>query len=154
FVAFHRMPIRHGMTIGELARMFREELNLKLDLEVMRVEGWRREMFFDETGLKWSSPSTNMRNLTEAVLYSGIGMLETTNLSVGRGTPSPFELFGAPWLDGEKLAGALNAAHIKGVRFEPIEFTPDASVHRGQRCGGVRIRLTDRKALEPVRMGL
>jgi uncharacterized protein YbbC (DUF1343 family)/nicotinamidase-related amidase len=154
FVAFHRMPIRHGMTIGELARMFRAELNLKLDLEVIRVEGWRREMFFDETGLKWVNPSPNMRNLTEAIFYPGIGMLETTNLSVGRGTATPFELFGAPWLDGKRLAGALNAAHIEGVRFEPIEFTPDASVHRGQRCGGVRIRLTDRKALEPVRMGL
>ncbi|NLX99774.1 MAG: DUF1343 domain-containing protein [Rhodopirellula sp.] len=154
FVGFHRLPVRHGMTIGELARMFREELKLDLDLEVIRVEGWRREMFFDETGLGWVNPSPNMRSLTEAILYPGIGMLETTNLSVGRGTATPFEHFGAPWLDGEKLADKLNAAAMAGVRFEPDEFTPDSSVYGGNRCRGVRITVTDRKALESVRMGL
>ncbi len=154
FVGFHRLPVRHGMTIGELARMFREELRLDLDLEVIRAEGWRREMFFDQTGLKWVDPSPNMRSLTEAILYPGIGMLETTNLSVGRGTATPFELFGAPWLEGQKLAERLNAAELAGVRFDPVEFTPDSSVHGGKHCGGVRITVTDRRALESVRMGL
>ena len=154
FVGFHRLPIRHGMTIGELARMFREELGLNLDLEVVRVEGWRREQYFDETGLKWVNPSPNMRSLTEAILYPGIGILETTNLSVGRGTATPFELFGAPWLDGRKLAESLRGAALPGIRFDAVEFTPDASVHKDQRCGGVRMTITDRKTLEPVRVGL
>jgi uncharacterized protein YbbC (DUF1343 family) len=154
FVAFHRLPVRHGMTVGELARMFREELSLDLDLEVIRMEGWRREQYFDQTGLKWVNPSPNMRSLTEAILYPGIGMLETTNLSVGRGTPTPFELFGAPWLDGKKLADALNAAGLPGVRFDEIQFTPDASVYQGKCCGGVRITISNRDAFEPVRTGL
>ena len=100
FVAFHSLPVRHGMTVGELARMFRDELKLTVDLEVIAVEGWRRNEFFDSTGLLWVNPSPNMRSLTEALLYPGIGLLETTNLSVGRGTDTPFEVVGAPWLDG------------------------------------------------------
>ncbi len=154
FVAFHRLPIRHGMTVGELATMFNNELRLGLDLEVVRVEGWQREDCFDATGLRWINPSPNMRSLRAALLYPGIGLLETTNLSVGRGTETPFEWIGAPWRDGHRLAEAMNRRNLPGVRFEPVEFTPDSSKFEKQKCQGVRITITDRKALEPVRVGL
>ena len=154
FVAFHRLPVRHGMTVGELARMFQSELKLDLDLEVVRVEGWRRDDYFDATGLPWVNPSPNMRSLTEAILYPGIGLLETTNLSVGRGTATPFELVGAPWIDGKRLVDALERAHLAGVRFSEVVFTPDASVFQGQRCQGLRIAVTDRSRFEPIRTGL
>jgi len=154
FVGYHRIPIRHGMTVGELARMFNKELKLGLKLTVIPVQGWQRSQLFDETGLTWINPSPNMRSLTEALLYPGIGLLETTNLSVGRGTETPFEVFGAPWLDGKKLADALNRAHTPGVRFEPITFTPDASKFEGEDCSGVRIHVTNRSELESVRVGL
>ena len=108
FVGFHRIPVRHGMTVGELAMLFNAELQMNLDLEVIRMEGWKRSDFFSETGLPWIDPSPNMRNLTQALLYPGIGLLETTNLSVGRGTDTPFEVIGAPWLDGVLLAASLN----------------------------------------------
>jgi len=154
FVAFHDMPIRHGMTVGELAEMFRAELNLKVDLEIVRMEGWRREDHFEATGLPWVNPSPNMRSLTQAFLYPGIGLLEFTNLSVGRGTPTPFELFGAPWLDGRKFVEALHRENLPGVRFRAIAFVPESSKFAGVRCGGVRIVLTDRESFRPVRTGL
>ncbi len=154
FIAFHRMPVRHGMTIGELAHLFQNELQLKLDLHVVKVEGWQRGDFWDATGLTWINPSPNMRSLTEAILYPGIGLLETTNLSVGRGTATPFEWIGAPWLDGKRLADDLNRAGLGGVRFETVEFTPDASVHANKLCRGIRLVLVDRQAFEPVRTGL
>ncbi|MHB8899477.1 MAG: exo-beta-N-acetylmuramidase NamZ family protein [Thermoguttaceae bacterium] len=154
FVGYHRLPIRHGMTVGELARMFNDELKMELKLTVVPVEGWSRGQLFDATGLAWINPSPNMRSLTEALLYPGIGLLETTNLSVGRGTETPFELFGAPWLDGDRLAKALGQADTPGVAFEPVRFTPQASKFQGEACGGVRVRITDRAALRPVRVGL
>lgn len=154
FVAFHRLPVRHGMTVGELARMFNAELKLGLALEVVRVEGWRREDYFDATGLRWIDPSPNMRSLRAAILYPGVGLLETTNLSVGRGTETPFEWIGAPWLDGRRLAEAMNRRNLPGVRFEPAEFTPESSKFEKQKCQAVRITITDRTVLEPVRMGL
>ena len=154
FVGYHRIPIRHGMTVGELARMFNDELDLDLKLTIVPVERWQRKQLFDETGLAWINPSPNMRSLTEALLYPGIGLLETTNLSVGRGTETPFEIFGAPWLDGGKLAKVLNRAYTPGVRFVPITFTPQASKFEGEACSGVRILLTDRSKLESVRLGL
>ncbi|MBW3541655.1 MAG: DUF1343 domain-containing protein [Planctomycetes bacterium] len=154
FVAFHRLPVRHGMTAGELARLFNEELQLGLDLEVVRCEGWRREDYYDATGLTWTDPSPNMRSLRQAVLYPGIGLLETTNLSVGRGTDTPFEVLGAPWIDGRKLAAALDEAALSGVAFVPVSFTPEASKYAGERCGGIEIIVTDRDAFEPVRTGL
>jgi uncharacterized protein YbbC (DUF1343 family) len=153
FVGFHPIPVRHAMTIGELARMFNDELKLQLDLQVITCEGWRREDFFDRTGLTWINPSPNMRSLTQALLYPGIGLLETTNISVGRGTDTPFEVIGAPWLDGRKLAVALNERPLAGVRFVPIEFTPDSSKFANQRCGGVNIVITDRQHFQPVRTG-
>jgi uncharacterized protein YbbC (DUF1343 family) len=153
FVAFHRLPVRHGMTVGELARLFRAELKLELDLTVIECEGWRRSDFFDATGLLWVNPSPNMRNLTQALLYPGIGLLETTNLSVGRGTDTPFEIIGAPWMDGKRLAEELVARRIPGVTFVPIEFTPASSKFSGERCGGVNILVVDRRALDPQRLG-
>lgn len=153
FVGFHRIPVRHGMTVGELALLFREELGLKLDLQVIALEGWSRDRLFDATGLPWVNPSPNMRSLNAAILYPGIGLLETTNLSVGRGTETPFELLGAPWIEGEKLAAALNARGLPGIAFDALAFTPDASVFAGKACQGVRIRITDRAALDPVRAG-
>ena len=119
FVGFHLLPIRHGMTVGELALMINTELQLGLELEIIELEGWRRSDYFDASGLKWVNPSPNMRSLTEAILYPGIGLLETTNLSVGRGTDTPFELFGAPWLDGEQLAGHLNRRNLHRNAWTP-----------------------------------
>jgi uncharacterized protein YbbC (DUF1343 family) len=154
FVGCHPIPLRHGMTVGELAKMFAADLKLDLDLTVIPCEGWRRTDAFDATGLEWVNPSPNMRSLTEAFLYPGIGLLEFTNLSVGRGTDTPFEVIGAPWLDGRVLADALAARRIPGVGFVPIRFTPSASKFKGEPCGGVNIAVTDRAALDPVRVGL
>ena len=154
FVGFHTLPIRHGMTVGELALLFRAELGLELDLEIVRVEGWTRDSWFDETGLAWVNPSPNMRSLTEAILYPGIGLLETTNLSVGRGTATPFELIGAPWLDAEALSATLSGLELPGIAFSPVQFTPDASTFANERCHGVRFTLTDRDRFESVRTGL
>ena len=154
FVGCHPLPLRHGMTAGELAGMFAAELKLDLDLTVVPCEGWRRADAFDATGLEWVNPSPNMRSLTEAFLYPGIGLLEFTNLSVGRGTDTPFEVLGAPWLDGRALADALAARRIPGVAFVPIRFTPRASKFSSQECGGISIAVTDRAMLDPVRVGL
>ncbi len=154
FTAFHRLPVRHGMTVGELARLFRAERAPALDLEVIALENWRRGDFYDATGLRWVDPSPNMRSLAQALLYPGIGLLETTNLSVGRGTDTPFERFGAPWLDGVSFARELNGLGLPGVAFVPIEFTPDASTFAGERCGGVNVIVTGRDAFDPVRTGL
>lgn len=154
FTAFHSLPVRHGMTVGELALMFRAELGLELDLEVIRLENWQRSAWFDATGLRWVNPSPNMRSLAEALLYPGIGLLETTNLSVGRGTDTPFEVVGAPWLDGDAFALEMNRADLPGVRFIPVEFIPDASKFEGERCGGINILVVDRAVFEPVRTGL
>jgi len=154
FVAFHTLPVRHGMTVGELALMFREELGLELELDIVRLEGWTRATWFDATGLAWINPSPNMRSLVEAILYPGIGLLETTNLSVGRGTATPFELIGAPWLDAEALAAALNRMELAGIEFSPVHFTPDARTFANELCHGVRFTLTDRDRFESVATGL
>ncbi len=154
FVGFHPLPVRHGMTTGELARMFRAELQLDLDLQVIPTKHWRRRELFDATGLLWVNPSPNIRNLNQALLYPGIGLLETTNLSVGRGTDTPFEVVGAPWIDAAELASVLNHTALSGVRFVPVRFTPNASKYQGQLCAGVHILVTDRDQLRPVRCGL
>ncbi len=153
FVGFHSLPIRHGMTTGELARMFNKELGLNADLHVVTCEGWQRKMFYDETGLVWINPSPNMRCLTQAFLYPGIGMIETTNLSVGRGTDTPFEVIGAPWIRPRQLAAALNERKIPGVTFVPIRFTPESSKYKNELCGGINFIITDRKQFEPLRLG-
>jgi uncharacterized protein YbbC (DUF1343 family)/CubicO group peptidase (beta-lactamase class C family) len=154
FIAYHKIPVRHGMTVGELARLFNEERKINCDLRVIKMENWRRGMWFDQTALMWVNPSPNMRSLTEATIYPGIGLLETTNLSVGRGTDTPFEVIGAPWLDGQRLAGYLNSRQIPGVRFVPVRFTPKASVFKNEECGGVNIIVTDRARFRPVQAGL
>jgi len=154
FVAFHPIPVRHGMTLGELAQLFKAELNLKVDLTVIRVEGWRRKEWFDETALPWTNPSPNMRSLTEAALYPGVGLLEMTALSVGRGTGTPFEVVGAPYIDDIKLADELNRAGLPGVRFVPIRFTPTDSTFKAQACGGVSILLLDREKCRVVSIGI
>lgn len=153
FVGFHTVPLRYGMTIGELAQMFKAERNSKADLTVIRCENWRRDLWFDQTGLPWTNPSPNMRNLTEAILYPGIGLLESA-VSVGRGTDTPFEVVGAPYIDDLKLAEELNAAGLPGIRFVPIRFTPTYSIHKGEQCNGVNILLTDRDRCNVVDVGL
>ncbi|MGD9561311.1 MAG: exo-beta-N-acetylmuramidase NamZ domain-containing protein [Pyrinomonadaceae bacterium] len=153
FIAAHTVPVRYGLTIGELGQMMNAERKIGADLKVIKMEGWTRSMWFDETGQTWVNPSPNMRSLTEATLYPGIGLLETTNLSVGRGTDTPFEVIGAPWLDGQKLAKYLNERNLKGVRFVPIRFKPNASVFKDEQLGGVNIIVTDRHVFESVRTG-
>ncbi len=154
FVAVHTIPIRTGMTIGETARMLNEERKTGADLAVVPLRGWKRSLWYDETGLPWVNPSPNLRSLTQATLYPGVALLETTNVSVGRGTDAPFELVGAPWIDSVRLARTLNVRAIPGVRFTPVSFTPSSSTHAGALCRGVRITLTDRSVLRPVALGL
>lgn len=153
FVGYHLIPVRHGMTVGEIAMLFKSELAIDVDLQIIKLEGWRRSELFDDTGLPWINPSPNMRSLTEALLYPGIGLLEKTNLSVGRGTDTPFEVIGAPWLDGPALAAQLNDASLPGISFDAIEFTPDASKFADEVCSGVRLTITNRKQFEPLQVG-
>lgn len=154
FVAFHRLPLRHGMTVGELARMFNAERGWNCDLAVIPVEGWTRARWWDETGLPWTNPSPNMRSLTAAILYPGVGLLESA-VSVGRGTDTPFEVVGAPYVTNDvAFAEAVNRAGLAGVRAVPIRFTPRASTFKDQPCGGVHLVVTDREALRAVDLGL
>jgi uncharacterized protein YbbC (DUF1343 family)/CubicO group peptidase (beta-lactamase class C family) len=154
FVGYHALPVRHGLTVGELAKLFVAEKKLDVELEVVKIENWRRGDLFDRTGLAWVNPSPNLRSLTQALLYPGVGLLETTNLSVGRGTDRPFEWVGAPWLDGPKLAAALNRRGLPGVRFVPVMLTPTASVHKEKSCSGVQIIIDDWRRFQPLRTGL
>ena len=153
FTAFHSIPLRTGMNVGELAKMFNSECGFNADLTIIPVEGWTRDLWFDQTGLPWTNPSPNMRNLTEAILYPGVGLLETA-VSIGRGTDTPFEVIGAPYVDDVRLAAELNRAGLPGVRFVPIRFTPQASVFKDKSCGGVSIVVTDRDALKAVDVGI
>ncbi len=151
---FPAMPTRPGMTLGEIARLFNAEKKIGADLTVIAMRGWRRDAWFDETGLTWIGPSPNMRNLYAATLYTGLASFESTNLSVGRGTDTPFEHVGAPWIDGMRLSEALNARAIPGVRFYPVQFTPTSSKFANEVCQGVFIVITDRNAVRPVRVGV
>jgi len=153
FVGFHTIPLRYGMTIGELAKMFNAERDSKADLTIIELENWHRDLWLDQTELPWTNPSPNMRNLTEAILYPGIGLLESA-VSVGRGTDTPFEVVGAPYIDDVKFAAELNKEGLPGIRFLPIRFTPKASVHKDEECGGVYILLTDRNACRIVDVGI
>ncbi|MEM9585654.1 MAG: DUF1343 domain-containing protein [Planctomycetota bacterium] len=154
FVGYHTIPLRHGMTTGELATMFRDEFDLDLNLDVVRCQGWQRSDWYDTTGLLWINPSPNMRCLNQATLYPGVGLIETTNVSVGRGTDTPFEVVGAPWIGAREFAAAMNHVGLVGVRFVPVEFVPDSSKHSGEVCGGIQITITNREKLDPVRLGL
>jgi uncharacterized protein YbbC (DUF1343 family)/CubicO group peptidase (beta-lactamase class C family) len=154
FTNYFPLPVRHGMTMGELAKMFNFERNLNARLTVVPMQGWMRGDWFDSTALPWVNPSPNLRSLTEATLYPGVGVVEGTNVSVGRGTDTPFELLGAPWIKGRELAQYLNARNISGVRFVPTTFTPSASTHSGQKCEGVNIVLLERNALDAAELGI
>ncbi len=154
FTAYFPMPIRHGMTLGELARLFNGENAIGADLTVVELRNWTRDAWFDQTGLPWTNPSPNMRNMVAATTYPGIGAIEASNLSVGRGTDTPFEVVGAPWIDGTALAAAVNARAIPGVSVYPVTFTPKASKYANETCGGVFVIVTDRDRLKPVRLGL
>ena len=154
FTNYFAEPVRPGMTMGELAKMFNAERGLKAKLTVVPMEGWQRGDWFDSTGLAWVNPSPNLRSLTEAALYPGVALIEGANVSVGRGTDTPFELVGAPWIKGRELAAYLNRRGIAGVRFVAVSFTPSASAHNGQRCEGVNIVLTDRNGFDGPELGI
>jgi len=154
FVGYWQTPVRHGMTVGELARTFNAERSINAKLTVVTMEGWFRGDWFDSTGQLWTSPSPNLRSFTEAILYPGIGLIEGSNISVGRGTDTPFELIGAPWIDPSTLAQYLNDRQIGGVRFVPVRFKPAASNYANQQCGGINVVLIDRESLDGPEMGL
>ncbi len=154
FTNYWTVPVRHGMTMGELARMFNAERNINAKLTVVAMDGWQRGDWFDSTGLEWVNPSPNLRNVTEEALYTGVALIEGTNVSVGRGTDSPFELVGAPWIKNKEFASYLNARGIAGVRFVPTTFTPTSSIYSGQACQGVNIVVTDRNAIDGPELGL
>jgi len=154
FVGLHPLPVRHGRTIGELAALFRAERAPEADLVVLPVEGWDRTRYHDETGLPWVMPSPNMPTVETAVVYPGMCLLEGTNLSEGRGTTRPFELFGAPWIDGHRLTAALAERRLRGVRFREAAFEPGFQKHAGRICRGAQLHVTDRAAFRPVRTGL
>jgi uncharacterized protein YbbC (DUF1343 family) len=150
FVGMFPLPMRHGMTVGELALLFRDELRLSVDLHVVPMRGWRRSMDFEATGLPWVPPSPNMPTPDTAFVYPGACLLEGTNLSEGRGTTRPFEVVGAPWLDAWRLARDLEREKLPGVRFRPAFFTPTFQKHAGRICAGVQVHVTDRRRFPPV----
>jgi len=151
FVGQYPIPMRHGMTIGELARLFNQAFGIGATVEVVPLDGWRRSMYFDETGLPWVIPSPNLPTLDSAIVYPGAVLIEGTKLSEGRGTTRPFELIGAPWIDGERLAAALNARGLSGCHFRPVFFEPTFQKHARQTCGGCQIHVTDRRSFQPLR---
>jgi len=154
FVGYMPLPVRHGMTIGELARYFNDQNKIGAELHVVEMEGWTRSYYFWDTGQLWVNPSPNMRSMVAAVFYPGVCLLEATNISVGRGTEKPFEILGAPWIEPRKWAEALQSLRLPGVDFVPLYFTPNASVHQGIRCGGVNLILTDVSSFQSVTVGM
>ena len=154
FTNYWTLPVRHGMTMGELAKMFNAERGINAKLTVVPMDGWQRGDWFDSTGLDWVNPSPNLRSVTEAALYPGVALIEGTNVSVGRGTDTPFELVGAPWIKSKEFAAYLNARGIAGVRFVPVTFTPTSSNYSGQECKGVNIVLTDRNGFDAPELGI
>jgi uncharacterized protein YbbC (DUF1343 family) len=154
FVGQFPIPMRHGMTIGELAKMFNEHFGIGAKLEVVTMQGWSRDQYFDQTGLTWIPPSPNVPTLDSAIVYPGTVLLEGTNVSEGRGTTRPFEFVGAPWVDPEAFASGLNARGLPGVHFRPIAFEPTFHKHAGTACGGCQIHVIDRAAFTPVAVGV
>lgn len=154
FNNYFPVPVRHGMTLGELAQMFNVERKIGARLRVIPMQGWLRGDWFDSTGIVWTNPSPNLRSLNEAILYPGVGLVERTNVSIGRGTDTPFEIVGAPWIDPHALADFLNRQRIGGVRFVPVTFTPTSDPYTKQRCGGVNMIVTDRNALDSPELGI
>ena len=148
------MPVIPGMTLGEMARMFNAENHIGCDLHVIELRDWRRGQLYDETGLKWISPSPNLRSFQAELLYPGIEILQSAGVSVGRGTDAPFEQFGAPWIHSKQLVDELDRRNIPGVRFAPAEFTPATGLHQGELCEGAKIEVTDRATFDAMRAGL
>ena len=153
FTGYFPLPVRHGMTVGELAGMFNVEAKIHAKLHVIAMEGYSRNQWYDDTGLIWVSPSPNLRSLTEEILYPGVALVEGANVSVGRGTDTPFEVVGAPWIQDKTFAKYLNGRGIAGVTFEPVTFTPKADRYKGKKCGGVKITLVDRQSLDVATLG-
>ena len=154
FIGYFPLPVRYGMTVGELAQLFNREKRIGVRLHVVPMQGYRREAWFDQTGLRWINPSPNLRSLTQAILYPGVGMIESANVSVGRGTTTPFEIIGAPWISGAGLAHYLRNRGLPGVVFEPVTFSPGASPYAHQRCEGVRLKVVDRNVLDSPALGV
>jgi uncharacterized protein YbbC (DUF1343 family) len=154
FVGQFPIPMRHGMTIGELARLFNDEFGIGAELDVVEMEDWRRDLYGDATGLPWVLPSPNVPTVDTAVVYPGTVLFEGTNVSEGRGTTKPFELVGAPWVDAEPFAAAMNGLALPGVRFRPVVFEPTFHKHAGVSCGGCQIHVVDRSAFRPVETGV
>jgi uncharacterized protein YbbC (DUF1343 family)/CubicO group peptidase (beta-lactamase class C family) len=154
FVSYFPVPVRHGMTLGELARLFNSERNIHARLQVIPMQGWMRGDWFDATGLTWVNPSPNLHSLIEAILYPGVELVKTTNVSVGRGTDTPFELVGAPWIKARELAQHLNARQISGVRFVPVTFTPSSGPYSSEVCEGVNLVLVERNAFDAPELGI
>jgi uncharacterized protein YbbC (DUF1343 family) len=154
FTGYFSMPVRYGMTMGELAQMFNVENKIGADLHVEAMLGWRRSETYDQTGLAWIPPSPNLRTLNEAFLYPGIEVLQAGSISVGRGTDTPFELLGAPWIHADEFSAALASRPIPGIRFAPARFTPTSDIYQGEACQGVTISITNRDRLDSMRMGL
>jgi uncharacterized protein YbbC (DUF1343 family) len=154
FVGYMPLPVRHGMTVGEIARYFNRENGIGADLHIVEMQGWQRTFYYWDTGQLWVNPSPNIRNMIEAILYPGVCLLEQTNVSVGRGTERPFEVVGAPWIEPRRFAAGLREAALGGIEFVPLFFTPEESTHRGEKCGGVNILITDREKVHSVLLGL
>jgi uncharacterized protein YbbC (DUF1343 family) len=154
FVGYYPIPVRYGLTIGELAQFFNSENHINADLHVIAMKNWHRNYFFESTGVRWLPPSPNLRTMKGAILYPGLEILLNAGVSVGRGTEAPFEEFGAPWMDGGKVASALNELHLQGLKFSAQPFIPVSGLYAGRRCGGVSIRIGDRAAVRSMRMGL
>ena len=154
FVAYFPIPIRYGLTVGELAQFFNSENHIGADLHIIAMKNWHRNYFFESTGLRWIPPSPNLRTLKGSIVYPGLEILQNSGVSVGRGTEAPFEEFGAPWMDGEKVASALNAVHLPGLKFVAQPFIPVNGLYAGRRCGGVGIRIGDRAVVRAITAGL
>ena len=150
FTGYFPVPVRHGMTAGEMALLHKDIRGLALDLTVVKAEGWSRDAYYDATGLNWVAPSPNIRTVDAATMYPGIGGFESTNMAVGRGTDAPFMWFGAPWLNAERLAATLNASGLEGVIFTAEDKTPEKDIYAGKLCHGITMRITDRALLRPM----
>ena len=154
FVGYFPMPVRMGMTLGEMAQMFNAEKRIGCNLHIVRMKNWRRNMWFSDTGLRWVKPSPNLRSANAGILYPGLEILQAGGVSVGRGTVTPLEIIGAPWIRGEEFARHLNDRQIPGVLFEPRKFVPDSGLYKGHACEGAQVMLTDRNVFRPMRMGI
>ncbi|HKM79952.1 MAG TPA: DUF1343 domain-containing protein [Candidatus Acidoferrum sp.] len=154
FIAYYPIPVRYALTIGELAQFYNSENHINADLRVIKMKNWHRNYFFESTGSRWIPPSPNLRTLKGSILYPGLEILQSAGVSVGRGTETPFEEFGSPWMDGDDVTAELNAKNLPGLRFSNQPFIPVSGLYAGQRCGGVRVKVTDRAAVRSVRMGL